>query len=503
MTAVGKTSPVGEGADDNRQSPEPMRNTRSALRWSSVAVIGKQVFQLLCALLLARILGPASYGVISVAMIYVTLTSLLLDQGLSAALIQRPTLTPKGPGAVASVNLLAAAVLGVVTWAGAPLIAGFFGTPAATELLRLLGIGLVLKGVAIVPRSMLSRTLSFKSVSIADVTGAAVGAITGISAAIAGAGPLALIYQVFSSDLLVAVILLVAARGPVPNLRFGELGTLLPFSLRVFATNSIAYFSRNTDNILVGRFLGVTALSYYSMAYRVLVIPIQFIGQTVNRVMFPVFARQAADRDLVAANLLRATGLLALVTLPVMSGLACASPQLVLLVLGDKWLPTAPLLSVLAIAGARETIFYITPSLMKALGLASLNLRFEVISTAIQVVGIVVGLFFGVLGVAVGYMVAGFVLTPLILSIQHRITGVRVSAQLLSIWPYVHASAWAAAAYLAISLAHLAPILTLLIGGVSFVAVAIVVLLIAHRRRARRDLANLLSIVRPGKATTS
>lgn len=89
------------------------------VRWSGIAVIARQLVQVLSAVLIARIIGPSSYGVISAAMIYVTLTSLILDQGLSAALIQRKQLDERAPGAVATVNILLAVVIGVLTWFGA------------------------------------------------------------------------------------------------------------------------------------------------------------------------------------------------------------------------------------------------------------------------------------------------------------------------------------------------------------------------------------------------
>jgi len=488
-------------ADGPAQDPEdhePSRpSTRSALRWTSIALIGKQVFQLIGALLIARILGPSSYGVISVAMIYVTLTTLVLDQGLSAALIQRPALTPKAPGAVVALNLVATVGLSIASYFLAPAIANFFGVHELAGLIQILAIGLVLKALAIVPRAMLSRTLTFKPVAIAEITGAAFGAAAGVTAAFLGADELSLVYQVFTVDAIVALVLLAAARGPVPNLRLNELRPLLSFSVKVFTTNSIAYLSRNADNILVGRFLGVTSLSYYAMAYRVLVIPVQMIGQTVNRVMFPLFSRQSDDRAAVGANLERATGLLALVAMP-MALVACAAPQLIHVVLGDAWAPTAPILSVLAIAGARETIFYITPSLMKAMGLATLNLQYEILATAVQIAGIIAGLTFGVLGVAIGYLVAGFALVPVLLAIQKSVAGVSTVTQLRSIWPSVHASLWGATAYLAVSLSPLEQAATLLVGTVAFCAIAFSVLFLVHRRRFLESAADLISIVRPG-----
>ncbi|GER22673.1 lipopolysaccharide biosynthesis protein [Zafaria cholistanensis] len=472
------------------------RTAARGIRWSLGAVVAKQGFQVLCAVVLARILGPSSYGVISAATVYIMFMSLLLDQGLSAALIQRESVARRTAGAAAGLNLLMAVALAGLTVAAAPHLAAFFRAAALEPVLLLLAAALPLKALSIVPRAMLSRELHFRGIGAADIAAAAAGAAAGISAALLGAGYFAIVPQILAADLLTAAILLGAARGPVPNLRLSEVRPLLAFSASVFATNWLAYFSRNMDNILVGRVLGVAALSFYSMAYRIMVIPVQLIGQTVNRVMFPAISRSAGDRSVVAGHLATTTRLLAMAVIPMMALVACTAHDLVLLVLGEAWLPAAPLMAVLAIGGARETVFYITPPLMKGLGRAGLNLRYELLAFALQVGGIVAGLQFGLLGVAVGLVAAGFLLTPVLLGIQKRLCGISVRTQLGNIWPPLHASLWAGGAYLGLLAVPAAPpagAARLALGGAVFLLVLAAVLFLAHRRR----LIEFLSLAQP------
>ena len=442
------------------------RTAARGIRWSLGAVLAKQGFQMVFAVLLARILGPASYGVISAATVYTMFMTLLLDQGLSAALIQRESVTRRTAGATATLNLLMSLLLGLLTVALAPHLAAFFREPGLEPVLLLLALALPLKALAITPRSMLARNLHFRGIGAADIAAAAAGSAAGIAAALLGAGYFAVVHQVLLTDLVTAVALLAVARGPAPNLHLSEVRPLLAFSASVFGTNWLAYFSRTTANILIGRMLGVTALSYYGMAYRIMVIPIQLIGQTVNRVMFPAISRAAGDREVVAGYLVTATRLLAALSVPLMAFVACAAHDLVLVVLGPAWLPAAPLMAVLAIGGARETLFYITPPLMKGLGRAGLNLRYELCAFAVQVGGIVVGLQFGLLGVAVGLVSAGFLLVPVLLTLQKRLCGVRIRTQLGGIWPPLHASLWAAAAYLALQATPLQSLPRLALGEI-------------------------------------
>lgn len=481
------------------------KTAAKGVRWTLGAVLAKQGFQVLCAVVLARILGPAAYGVIGAATVYIMFMTLLLDQGLSAALIQRESVSARTAGAAAGLNLLMALVLSGLTVLAAPAVAAFFRFPGVEQVLLLLAIVLPLKALAIVPRSMLARRLLFRGIGAADIAAAALGAAAGITAALLGAGYFSIVYQVLATDLLTALVLLAASRGPVPNLHLAEVRPLLAFSASVFATDWLAYFSRNTDNILVGRVLGMSALSFYGMAYRIMVIPVQLIGQTVNRVMFPVFSRSAGNREAVAGHLYSTTRLLAMLVIPMMALIACAAHDLVLLVLGDAWLPAAPLMAVLAIGGARETIFYITPPLMKGLGRAGLNLRYEVLAFVVQVGGIIVGLQFGLLGLAVGVTSAGFLLVPVLLVLQRRLCGVRIRTQLGNIWPPLHASLWASGAYLALLVVPTAPaegLPRLALGSTLYVLVLAAMLVLFHRRRLVGFLALAATLVgrNPGGA---
>ncbi len=464
-------------------------------------MIGRQFPQMVAALVLARVLGPETYGVISAATVYVTFTTLLLDQGMAAALVQLPATTRRLAGAVASVNLIAAVALGGLTIALSPQVAAFFSAPALAPLLVVLGAGLLLKGLAITPRAMLQRELRFRTIGQADIAGGTIGAVAGIAAALIGSGVWSMAWMVLATDTVVATLMLIASRGAAtPNLHLGQLREILPFSLRVFGSNALAFLSRNTDNILIGRFLGVGALSLYSMSYRVLVVPVQMIGQTVNRVVFPIFSRLQDRLDLVAKGLLRAMDVLALAAIPPMALVSVAAPELVGLVLGPEWAPAAPILMVLAIAGAKETVFYVTGPLMRALGAGKLIFRYEVLATVVQVGGILIGLNWGVLGVAWGWTIAGFVLLPIQLLIQRKMCGVRLGEQLGRILPHAHASAWAAAAYLAIRLTGAGQPLVLLAGTLAYAVVVFVVLRLVHRKALARALDAAGEILKVGPA---
>ena len=466
-----------------------------AFGWSAFSVVGRQASQIVFALYLASLIGPAKFGVVSAATVYATLTPLVLDQGLSAALIQRPRLEPEVAGTVATFNLVMGVTLAAATWGLAPLVASFFAAPELTQLLRVLGVGLLLKAVAINPRAMLMRDVRFKAIAASDVIGGVLGAAAGVVAAMNGAEYWALVWQVLVTDAVVAIILVATNPGGRPSLHFRGVAELLPFSLRIFGARSLAFLSRNSDNILVGRYLGVAQLSAYALAYRALSMPVQLVGQTVSRVTFPALSRMSEEQKPLGPTVLRITELLTVASVVPMAFVAVAAPELVHVVLGPKWDAAIPVLSILAIAGARETVVQVTHSLMRALGRGRLILWYEVGATVFQLAGIAIGLAWGIVGVATGFLIAGLLLTPVLLTIQHRLTGITLAEQTATVWPFVHAVLWAAGVYLLVRWAGVGDLWTLIGGLGAYLLVAIAVLWIAHRptleRLIRRDVMKL------------
>lgn len=447
---------------------------------TSVAV--RQAVQVCFGLVLARAVGPDRYALVAAASIYVVLAGLLLDQGLSTALVQRPLLAPRMAGAALTLSLVVAVALVGLTWWASPAVAAALHVPDLTSMLRALGAVLVVKAVATVPRAVLARRLRFTGLATSDVVGTGAGAVVGLVTLALGGGAFAFVAFVLATEAVSTVLVCRRAAIPRPNADLGAVKELLSFGWQVLATNVLAFLSSNADSLLVARFLGARDLALYSVAFRVLVLPVVLLGHTVNRVVFPVVSRAAGDQQVVARAVLGATQLLAVTAVPLMAWVACAAPSLVDLVLGPAWSPAIPLVCVLAVAGARESVFFLTPALLRGMGRVDLNLRFQVVSTAVQVVGVVIGLQFGSLGVAVGYTLAGFALTPVLLALQRHVAGVTCRQQLAAILPAVHASGWAGAAFLSLSSLTGGGMLSTVAGSAAFVSALLLVLATAHRR---------------------
>lgn len=482
-------------------------NLSSGMRWSAISVVGRELTRSVFTVVLARLIGPEDFGVVALAMVYVGIVGLLLDQGFSSALIQRNEIEPAMPGMVVTINLGVGAALTALTVAVAPLWASFMNSPELVMVLIALAPSLLLRAAAITPRAMLIRGMQFRTIGIADIVGAVSGGALGLATALGGGTYWSVVVQIVSTDIVVLMVLLVVRAGWLPNLRFGHLREIAGFSVRAFAAGVLMdSVSRNIDNLLVGRFQGSEALAFYGLAYRLLLLPVQLAITTVGSVLFPLFSRLSANRPALAKETARTTRALAVLALPAMALLAAAAPQLVAIIFGPEWHPAIPIVQALAIAGAIQAVYHpSTTPILLGLGHAKLNLRYAWLSTVVSTVGIVSGLPFGPFGVAVGYTAATTLMIPVEWLIRRRLLAMDLRGQLASVAPALHLALWAAGSYLAVALAIPDREPIVLAAGVSAAAALVAIVL---RMVHRSLLAELLDLVkrlagRAGTSTTS
>ena len=454
------------------------------MRWSGASVVGRETARIVFTILLARLVGPEAFGIVAQAAVYIGIVGLLLDQGFSSALIQRPRVARDMPGAVVSVNLAVGAALMILTVAIAPWWAEFMNTPELTLVLTLLAPSLLIRAACVTPRAVLFREMKFRPIAIADVTGAVGGGALGLAVALLGGSYWAIVAQIVTTDVLGLLVLILAGAGIRPNLHFRYVREIAGFSGQAFAAGVlINSISRNIDNLLVGKFQGPEALAFYGLAYRLLLLPVQLLTVTVGGVLFPAFSRHAHDPEAIRSQLTRATRTLAALVLPGMALVAAAAPQLVLTLFGPDWEPAIPIVQVLAMAGAAQAIYQpSTTPLVLGLGHAALALRYALLTTAVSTAGIVAGLPFGPLGVAVGYACAVAALVPVEWIIRRRLLALALRTQARSLVPGAHVAAWVAGTYTLVAVSiegH--EIVSLACGSLLAVATGLGVMRAVHR----------------------
>ncbi len=380
----------------------------SAARWRLASSLTQGGVQFAVGILLARLLPPADFGLVALAMVVTGLAALVADLGLGPALVQRRDLTERHQRAAFTASLLlGAAIAGAVALLARPAAAVMHAPPLA-GVLRALSLLFVVGAFGVVPRALLQRRLRARAlfaISLAAYLGGYAGVVAVL--ALRGFGAWSLVWGALVSALLDSVLALAVVRPPLrPLLARAELRELLGFGARASLNGVVNYGARNGDNVIVGRLLGPAALGLYGRAYNLMLLPLTYLGAATHAVLFPAFSEVQDDRARMKRGYLLAVQLTALVAAPVMAGMAVAAPHLVRALYGPAWGGMVPALQVLCAAGLFRAVYHLAGSVTAAAGRLGAELRRQVVYALLVVVGGGVGSRWGVTGVAVGVSVA-------------------------------------------------------------------------------------------------
>jgi len=405
--------------------------TVRGLFWSAVQRTGGQAIGLAAFIVLSRLLPPSAFGVLALANVYLLVVLLFVEQGVSQAIIQRHSLSPEHLDAAFSVTLALAALLTVLTVALAGPLARVFNEPSLEPVLRWLSVTLLLSGLRATQTSILQRQLRFRELAIRTTVAESVGGVVGIAMALAGMGVWSLVGQAVARG-LAGVVVLWRVSDWRPHLRFGlrPVREISRFGLPVLGDRLVWLVQGKADDLVIGLALGATALGYYSIGYRMLTYVTMLLAGTVQVVALPVLARLQKDVGRFRHAFLTMVHYMALGAFPVFIGIAFVSPDVVPVLFGPQWLPSVPVMQVLAVAGAVKLLPIATATAMVALGRPGVQLRLNLVTTALAVLGYVAVVGRGIVAVAAVHLAVGLLVIPLHAGLLDSVLNIRPAAYL-------------------------------------------------------------------------
>ena len=382
----------------------------SNARWIAVSRVVSVGVQLLSVMWLARLLTPVDFGVVAMALIVTNLANLVRDMGTASALIQKEDLNEETILTAFWFTVGLGAVLGIVVAVLAPLMALAFEAPAVTGVLWVLAATFPLLGSTAVHQALLERDSRFPLLARVEAVSSVSGLAAGVSAAHLGAGPYSLAVMSLTYALASSTQLWLAS--PLrPRWLWSqhEFRGIRRFSDYLVGFNIINYFSRNADSIIIGRFLGADSLGLYSLAYKIMLFPLRNLTSVASRALYPVMSRQQAVPEETAELYLRTLAVIAFVSAPMMAGLFVLRDLFIAVLLGSKWASIADILAWLAPVGFLQSLTSTTGSVLMARGRTDLLFYLGIAGTILVVAAFMIGVQWGVVGVAAGYCIENVV----------------------------------------------------------------------------------------------
>ncbi len=399
--------------------------------WTTAQSVVNRLSGLVVFLVLARLLAPAEFGLLAAANVFIVLAATFAEAGLTRTLVQRPLLRAAHLDSALIVSAGSGLLLAVALASAAPGIARLYDLPALTWVLVGLAIVPLLNGMSAVPDSILTRQLQFRYLAIRSSTSVVVAGVIGVVLAAMGAGVWALVAQALSQALVASAVLWICVRWrPSAAFEAGALKELVGFGSHILGIQCLNFLNRRSGDLLIGVFLGPVALGLYSVAQRVLHLVLDLLVSSVQRVALPVFSRLADEPARLSAAYLRSTEATTLAAFPCFALLVATGPDLTPVLFGTQWTSAGPVMSVLALAGAAQSIAFFNNSMLLATGNSWLALRWTAAS-AVANVAVFAGMVqFGIMAVAIGFTAGAWIMLPLGLFLVRRVSEVSLRQQL-------------------------------------------------------------------------
>jgi O-antigen/teichoic acid export membrane protein len=392
-------------SDDRRVGSASMSSAvLTGFGWKVVTVVVSDVTRVAVAAVLARLLTRADYGVAGMAFVFSGFATLFSDLALGGALVQRQDITEEDRSTVFWGALAFSFVVAGICIGLSPFVADFFGEHEVEKLVIALAASVPLSALTTTQVALLMRQLAYRSLEIRQMVGILAGGAIALVFAAAGFGPWAIVANSLAAA-AVSTLLLWRFSPWRPRLlfSFARLRDLSGFGLRLFGIRLMNYSNNNADNMLVGRFAGASALGVYSIAYNVMFTPLLRISNPIWGVVYPALARMQDDLPRMRRAWLRSKRLSSSLLAPAFLIILVTAPDLVHVLLGEKWHAAVPVIELLAVAGVAHSLVTLNWTVLYSTARMNVALRLSLLLSALTVGSFAVGVRWGAVGVAASY----------------------------------------------------------------------------------------------------
>lgn len=369
--------------------------------WRFAERCGAQLVAFIVSVILARMLVPEAYGIVALLTVFTSILQVFVDSGLGNALIQKKDADELDFSTVFYTNIAFCLILYILLFLCAPLIAAFYKDSSLTQMIRVLGITVIVSGVKNVQQAYVSRNMIFRKFFFATLGGTITAACVGIAMAVSGYGAWALVAQQVVNVTIDTVILWITVKWrPQEGFSLKRLKSLFSFGWKLLVSALIDIGYNNLRQLIIGRMYSSADLAYYNRGKQFPSFIVANINSSIDSVLFPTMASVQDNRQNVKDMTRRAIKVSVYVMAPLMMGLAFTADFVVKLSLTQKWLACVPYLRIFCINFMFYPIHTANLNAMKAMGRSDLFLKLEIIKKCVGMALLLSTTWFGPMAMA-------------------------------------------------------------------------------------------------------
>lgn len=358
----------------------------SGLLWTYGERITAQGISLIVSIILARLLSPEEYGIISIVMIFITICDAFVVGGFGNALIQKKDADDIDFSTMFYCGLILSVFLYCVLFVCSPSIAAFYDKEILVPVIRVLAIRIPVSGINSIQQARIQKKMDFKKFFFATLGGTIVSAVIGISMAYQGFGVWALVAQYLSNIIIDTIVLFLLERWhPRLIFSFERAKNLLAFGWKVLVSTIVFTIEGDFRSLVVGKMFGSAELAYYDQGKKFPNVIVSNINTSISKVMFPALSLQQEDKERLKNMCRRSVKTGVFLLAPFLIGLMACADDFVSVILTDKWTPCVPFLRILSIVFLVRPLTTTSQQAILAIGRSDITLKIQIIINGIAV----------------------------------------------------------------------------------------------------------------------
>lgn len=381
-----------------------VKSISSGVFYIAVGKYSRVVISIIIGAILARLLTPTEFGIVALVTVFVTFFNLLADFGIGKAVVQNQKLSDDDVESLFTFSLMFSFILAGSFYLSSTIISGFYNEPELVSITKLLSLGILFYSAHAIPKAILEKNLRFKKIGYISVL---INVMTGVFAIILaykGFSYYSLVYRnILGGFLLFFIYLILSGVKFTFRPKIKALRKVISFSSYNFLFNFINYFSRNGDNLLIGKFLGATSLGYYEKSYRLMMLPVHNLTHVFTPVLMPVLSKHQDDKEIIFSTYKKVIKVLATLGFPLSMFLFFSSYEIINIFYGPQWDQSIPVFKILSLTIGIQIVYSTAGSIFQAIDRTKLLFYYGIIGAVILLSGISYGVFIGQNIVAVGY----------------------------------------------------------------------------------------------------
>ncbi len=402
--------------------------TIKAFSWDILGRIFIQGNSFIVSIFLARLLGPEQFGLIAMAMAFISISSVFIDIGFSSALIQSQKNTQTTYSSIFFFNIFAGAILTAITFFVAPLLGKFYGNPLVTDLVRWLSLVFIFNSFNRVQNTILNKELKFKALTLRTFVASIISGTLGVICAYQGWGVYSLVVQTLSFGLF-STLLLWSTSSWKPSWHFSmeEVKRLMGFSIYAFLERILNNIFIRLDVLLLGRIFSPVTVGFYSRASTLVDQVTKYSSTSIIRVLFPVLSKVQDNQEEYEKIYFRMFAIISFLSYALSGLLYFIGPDIILLLFGNKWQASVQIFQILIIASCNIPLNSLMWNALMSKGKAKENFYYGILRKSVGLIPFIFAFYFNIWWFTVTWVVSKFIISILNIMVLKKHSNLSVS----------------------------------------------------------------------------